>query len=96
VKRPRGGGGLEIRKVVAQGCVCPRDKSLLLLKREMLMLEPALALCLAREYNQATHKAKATPGSMFRTRTGEKTELFFMDLMGTGTRQRVIVTFSSQ
>lgn len=62
----------------------------------MLTLEPALALSLAHEYNQGMHKAKATPGSVFRKSMEEKTGLFFfIDLVGIDTRRRVIMTFSS-
>lgn len=60
----RGDEGLENRKITAKGWVCPGDESLLLLKREMLTVEPALSL--VHEYKQGMHKAKATPGSVFR------------------------------
>ena len=82
MERPQGNGGLEIRKITAKGWVCPRDESLLLLKREIFTREPALDLSLACKYNHGIHKAKATPGSVFRKRMEEKTGFFFHRFSG--------------
>lgn len=86
--RDRGGSeGLEGGKNTAEGWACPRDESLLLLKKRL----QSFSFSLAHEHNQAMHRVKAT--HRLCVQKGDRRENISMDLVGIGTRRGVTVTF---